>query len=238
MAILDKNKVVLITGATRGIGRAVALRLAADGVKLALCGRDKAKLDAVAEAARAAGASTVLTAAFDLSDEAAILALCQRTLIQLGPVDVLINNAGCNLRKEPLWEVSTQDFDAMMAVNLRAPFLFMREVFPGMQERRCGHIINILSTVCLFDNPTMGIYTAAKKGLQGLTDVFRKEARAHQVRVTSIYPGGTDTDFRAADRPDYMRPESVAETVRHVLTVPDDLVYHHVTFRPMVEENF
>jgi short-subunit dehydrogenase len=98
--------------------------------------------------------------------------------------------------------------------------------------------VNILSTVCHYDNERMSVYTATKKALQGLTDVLRKEAREHGVRVISIYPGGTDTEFRAEAWPRYMRPASVAEAVVRALTMPDDLVVHHLTFRPMVEANF
>jgi NAD(P)-dependent dehydrogenase (short-subunit alcohol dehydrogenase family) len=114
----------------------------------------------------------------------------------------------------------------------------MREAFPDMRAAGGGRIVNILSTVCHFDNETMGAYTAAKKGLQGLTDVFRKEARPHNVHVISIYPGGTDTAFRPAPRPDYMRPESVAEAVVAALRLPDDCCVHHLTFRPPVETNY
>jgi NADP-dependent 3-hydroxy acid dehydrogenase YdfG len=107
-----------------------------------------------------------------------------------------------------------------------------------MKEKGGGHIVNILSTVCHFSVENMGVYTAAKKGLQGLTDVFRKEARPFNIRVTSIYPGGVDTEFRKVPRHDYMKPESVAEAVYSCLTFPEDLVVHHMTFRPMVETNF
>ncbi len=233
-----KNKTIMITGATRGIGRAIALRTAEDGPRLALCGRDRKKLQETAEQAQRKGAEKIITEPFDLSDEAGCVSFCRTTSDQLGTPDILVNNAGYNFGKAPLWEVETTVFDAMIAVNLRAPFLLMRELFPGMKERRSGHIINILSTVCHFDNETMGVYTAAKKGLQGLADVFRKEARTYNIRVSSIYPGGTDTDFRPNERPDYMKPESAAEALYHIMTAPDDLIYHQVTFRPMVETNF
>jgi len=126
----------------------------------------------------------------------------------------------------------------MLAVNLRAPFILMREAFSDMKKKQSGHIINILSTVCHADMERMSVYTAAKKGLEGLSNVFRKEARAYNIRVTSIYPGGTDTEFRKEARPEYMRAESVADAVYASLTLPEDLVVHHMTFRPMVETNF
>jgi NADP-dependent 3-hydroxy acid dehydrogenase YdfG len=107
-----------------------------------------------------------------------------------------------------------------------------------MRERKSGHIVNVLSSACHFNIELMGAYTAAKKGLGGLTDVFRKEVLDFGVRVTSIYPGGTDTNFRPEPRPQYMRPESVARAIIAALTLPEDLVVHHFTFRPMSEKNF
>ena len=156
----------------------------------------------------------------------------------LGGIDVLVNNAGFNPRKAPLAEVATGEFDSILAVNLRAPFLLMREVARDMKARGEGHVINILSTVCHSDMETMGAYTAAKEGLRALTNVFRKEVLEDGIRVTAVYPGGTDTDFRPNPRPDYMKPSSVADAVLTALTLPEDLVLHELTFRPMVENNF
>ena len=231
------ERVILITGASRGIGKATALRLAREGARLALCGRDDALLRAVAEESTALGARCY-SSAFDLRDESAILDFLTEAKTQLGPLDAVINNAGYNHRKALLTDVSTAEFDDMIAVNLRAPFVICREALRGMAERGGGHIVNVLSTVCHLSMETMGAYTASKRGFEGLSGVLLKEARALGVRVANIYPGGTDTDFREAERPDYMRPESVAELIHAVLTLPDDLVVQSVTFRPMVESNF
>jgi NAD(P)-dependent dehydrogenase (short-subunit alcohol dehydrogenase family) len=233
-----ENTIIYLTGATRGIGRAVALRCARDKARLALCGRDAAALADVAAGARAAGAPAPFTRAFDLADTAAVDAFYAAARAALGPPAVLINNAGYNVRKARLWEYTTEELDRMLAVNLRAPFQLMRAAFPDMQAARGGHVVNILSTVCHFDNESMSLYTAAKKGFAGLTDVFRKEARPCNVRVSSVYPGGVNTEFRATPRPEYLSPESVAEAVYAVLTLPAELVVHHMTFRPMVETNF
>jgi NAD(P)-dependent dehydrogenase (short-subunit alcohol dehydrogenase family) len=231
-------KTVYLTGASRGIGRAIALRLAEEGTRLAICGRDAAALEEVAGEARRRGARDVLATAFDLAREEAVLAYYAGAREALGPPAILINNAGFNPRKAPLWDLTTADFDAVLGVNLRAPFLLMRAAFGDMRALGGGHIVNVLSTVCHFDNPEMSAYTAAKKALQGLANVFRKEARPFGVRVTAVYPGGTDTTFRKSPRPDYLRPESVAAAVHAVLTLPEELVVHDITFRPMVESNF
>jgi NAD(P)-dependent dehydrogenase (short-subunit alcohol dehydrogenase family) len=229
-----EGRTVVVTGASRGIGRSLAGRLAAEGARLGICGRDKAALSELAdELGRPA-----VTAAFDLCLEAPALDFLAKVRAELGGIDVLINNAGFNPRKAPLVEVATEEFDSIMAVNLRAPFLLMRECARDMKERGGGHVINILSTVCHSDMETMGAYTAAKEGLRALTNVFRKEALEDGIRVTAVYPGGTDTDFRPNPRPDYMKPSSVADAVLTALTLPEDLVVHELTFRPMVENNF
>jgi NAD(P)-dependent dehydrogenase (short-subunit alcohol dehydrogenase family) len=233
-----EEKTVIVTGASRGIGRAIAERLARDGARLAVCGRDEDALADVRVSIERLGAGAVFVAAFDLADDARLDEFVAGVKGSLGTVDVLINNAGFNPRKAPLHEVDDAEIDAVFAVNMRAPFRLMRDLHSEMKAAGGGHIVNILSTVCHADMETMGAYTAAKNGLQSLTRIFRKEVRADNIRVTSIYPGGTDTDFRPNARPDYMLPESVAEAVYSALTMPQDLVMHEMTFRPMIESNF
>jgi NAD(P)-dependent dehydrogenase (short-subunit alcohol dehydrogenase family) len=233
-----KGKVVYLTGASHGIGRATALLLAEHLAQLAICGRSKAALEEVKRGVESAGAPKPLVMSFDLSIEEDILRFYGEAKRLLGPPDILINNAGFNPRKARIQDVGTQEFDSILSVNLRAPFILMREAARDMGERKSGHIVNVLSSVCHFNIERMGAYTAAKKGLQGLTDVFRKEVRPRGVRVSSIYPGGTDSNFRSERRPQYMRPESVAKAIVATLTLPEDLVVHQFTFRPMVEDNF
>jgi len=233
-----KGKVIYLTGASKGIGRATALLLAEQHARLAICGRDTRALGKVKEMIVSSGAPEPFVMSFDLSHEKDILSFYQKAKECFGPPDILINNAGFNPRKTLIQDVTTEEFDSIIAVNLRAPFILMREAIHDMGERKSGHIVNVLSSVCHFDIELMGAYTAAKKGLEGLTDVFRKEVLDFGVRVTSIYPGGTDSNFRSEPRPQYMRPESVAQAIIAALTLPEDLVVHHFTFRPMSEKNF
>lgn len=233
-----ENQHVLVTGATRGIGRSLALRLAREKAALSVCGRDADALSRVETEATERGAAAVFARPFDLADSSTIEAFHREACERLGDLDVLVNNAGFNSRKAPVHEVDLDEFDSIVAVNLRAPFAFVRAALPAMIARGSGHIVNVLSTVCHHSMETMGAYTAAKKGLEGLHGVLLKEARPHGVRVTAVYPGGTDTDFRPNQRPDYMHPDSVAEALCRVLTMPKDLVVHDLTFRPMVEANF
>ncbi len=232
------GKNIFITGASRGIGRALALMFAKDGVRLSLCGRDDQALSNVREEAITLGAKDVYIEAFDLRNPDDIEGYYKRSVESIGIPDILINNAGFNSRKAYLWEYGQEEFDDMFFVNVRAGFLLMKLAFFDMKKRGGGHIVNLLSTACHFDNERMSIYTATKKAFQGLTNVFRKEARPYNIRVTGVYPGGTDTEFRKESRPDYMRPESVAKTIYNTLSVPEDVVVHDITFRPMVETNF
>jgi NAD(P)-dependent dehydrogenase (short-subunit alcohol dehydrogenase family) len=237
MADLE-GKNIYVTGASRGIGREIVLRVSRDGANTAFCGRDRDRLDEVEKSSRDVGAGRVFVSSFDAASEKDLVAFYRQARESIGPPDILINNAGFNSRKAQLWEYETAEYDAMFAVNVRAAFILMREAAGDFRERGVGTILNILSTVCHYDVETMGVYTATKKALQALTDIARKELRPHGVRVISIYPGGVDTDFRTEPRPQYMRAESVAEAVHAALTLPEDLVVHHMTFRPMVEMNF
>lgn len=229
---------VVITGASRGIGRELVLRCAREGAKIAFCGRDREALEETQRAAREQGAGETMFSAFDLMDAGRTAEFYREVVDRLGAPGVLINNAGLNTRKALLWEYTAEEFERMMGVNVRSAFVLMQAACRDMIGRGGGTIVNILSTVCHYDNERMSVYTASKKALQGLTDALRKEAREHGVRVISVYPGGTDTEFRAEARPRYMRPSSVAEAVVRAITMPEDLVVHHLTFRPMVETNF
>lgn len=227
-----KTPTALVTGATRGIGRAVVQQLAARQVRVFATGRDSARLDALRRETGCLGA------VFDLSIPRQVTELYAAAEAALGHLDFVVNNAGFNRRKAPLAETTPEEFDEQYAVNLRAPYLLCREALRAMAPRRSGHIVNVISTCALYSNETMGVYTAMKWGLRGLTGVLIKEARPHGVKVTAVYPGGTDTEFRATPRPDYMHPESAAKLIVDVLFAPADAVVHELTFRPLVETNF
>lgn len=226
------DKTALITGATRGIGRELARLLTQRGVRVFATGRDAKRLAALIKETGCAGH------AFDLAEAEQVLALYAAARSTLGHIDFLVNNAGFNRRKTPIAESALADFDQQYAVNLRAPYLLCREALKDMAARRSGHIVNVISTCALYANENMGVYTTMKCGLRGLTGVLIKEARQHGVKVTAVYPGGVNTEFRAQARPDYMDPKSVAEMIAGVLFAPADVVVHDLTFRPLIETNF
>ena len=231
-----RDRVVIVTGATAGIGRCLARILAAHGAKLAACGRSEERLESLR--GECAGAHPPLLRAFCVSSEEAIVGFVREVEEVVGPIDVLINCAGSNSARSKVVDLKMADLDWALAVNLRAPAVFMREVFQRMQPRKTGRIVNIVSTAALFSNEGIAAYSAAKAGLDAFTRVFRKEARAAGIAVTAVFPGGVNTEFRAQPNPDYMSAETVAEAIVNVLALNADAAVHELVLRPMIESNF
>jgi len=219
-----KGRVVLITGAGRGIGRALAHAFAAAGAKVALLGKTKKNLLEVQRELKDSGAPTIVLAA-DVSDEGVVARAVAATEQQLGPVDVLVNNAGI-FALAPVEKMDALVFDRMLAVNLRGPFLMSRAVLPGMKSRKRGHIVNISSTAGRRGFAGGGAYCASKFGLAGLSEAMRYEARASNVRVTCVYPSTVNTDLvkksgmdPASERA--IQPEDVANAVVSLVAMDD-----------------
>ena len=226
-------KTALVTGATRGIGREIVRQLSARGVRVFATGRNARLLETLCDE------TGCHAQAFDLSrpEEPALLYAAARTALGGAP-DFLVNNAGFNRRKAPVTEITAAELDEHYAVNLRAPVLLCGLAMRDMIPRKSGHIINVASTVVWHQAENYSVYCATKCALHGFTVSLIKEARQHGIKVTGAYPGGTDTEFRAAERPDYLRAESAAHMIVDALFVPADVVVHQLTFRPMIETNF
>jgi NAD(P)-dependent dehydrogenase (short-subunit alcohol dehydrogenase family) len=232
------DRIALITGASRGIGRATALAMARAGADVVAVARSEGQLGDLARQIEAQTGRRALPCAADVSCLADVQRAVRAALDAFERIDVLVNNAGVRTAQAPLWETTPQEWDTMMAVNLRGAFLCCREVLPGMIERRSGHIINVISTVSQIGMEQMSGYSASKWGLLGMTKSLVKEARPYGVRVSAISPGGTDSTFRSTPRPDYLAPETVAEAIVYVASLPETAVVHDLIVRPMVETNF
>lgn len=226
------EQTILITGATRGIGRALVEQLSAMGAPIFATGRNATLLEKLKGEIGCQGAVA------DLSAPDQVVALYEKARVALGQVDILINNAGLNNRKAPVPEIDLKDWEQQYAVNLRAPMLLSREALKDMGSRKSGHILNVVSTIAKTSQPNYSIYSTMKYGLMGFTKCLIKEGREVNVKVTAVYPGGVDTDFRPEERPEYLSVESAAKMIVHCITAPEDVVVHDLTYRPMIESNF
>ncbi len=228
---------VLITGASRGIGRAIAERLAAPGATLLLHGRDREALGSVADAARAAGAAA-RTFTADLADPQAILELAAAvtaTLAEPGldgaaaadrSLDVLVHNAGMAVVR-PLEEITLEEWQRSLAVGVTAPFLLTQRLLDHVPGG--GAVVNISSVAVRSPFPGWAAYAAAKHGLEGLSAVMREELRGRGIRVINVYPAATDTgiwDAVAGDFPrdNMMAPQETAEAVAYALSRPSSVL--------------
>ena len=185
MATLQ-GKVALVTGASRGLGRAIAIALSGAGAKLALVGRDRAKLE---ETAAACGSDSEAFLA-DVSDEAQVAALAAK----VGRVDILVNNAGVGSRKQVV-DLTLDEWRHVMDTNLTSVFLMCRAFVPQMRERQWGRIMNLTSIMSHISLPGRGPYSASKAGLLGLTKALALELAGDGVTVVGISPGPFATDL-------------------------------------------
>jgi NAD(P)-dependent dehydrogenase (short-subunit alcohol dehydrogenase family) len=195
-----KEKVALVTGGGRGIGAAVALAYARQGAELVLASRTDDELVAVANEARALGA-TVHAVSADVADVDQVERLVRSAIKTFGRLDVLVNNAGVGHDEVPTWEIDPADWDRTLAVNLRGPYLMARAVLPRLLERGAGSVINVSSICGSVAYAHYGAYTASKFGLEGLTRVLAEETKKTGVRVNAVDPGLVATrmtDFHGA----------------------------------------
>ncbi|MGO8798392.1 MAG: SDR family NAD(P)-dependent oxidoreductase [Roseiarcus sp.] len=190
------NRVALVTGASRGIGRAIALALAGAGADVAVNYRDRERQAAeVVDAIRAQQRRAIAIGA-DVASRQAVETMVQRTQAELGPVDVLINNAGVATVRG-LDDLTEEDFDRAIAINLKSAFLCISAVAPGMRARRWGRIVN-MSSIAARGAGAIGVhYNASKAGLEGLTRGYASRLAAEGVTVNAVAPGPIDTDMGA-----------------------------------------
>ena len=191
------GRTALVTGSTRGIGRAIAEALAGAGARVAIVGRDTARAEEVAKAIGRDAAGF----ACDVSDTASVTALVESVEKAFGQIDILVNNAGLT-RDNILFRIKDDDWDAVLDANLRGAFVAIRAASRGMMKRRWGRIINIASVVGIIGNKGQANYAASKAGLIGLTKSVAKELASRNILINAVAPGFIETDMTAAMTPE------------------------------------
>jgi 3-oxoacyl-[acyl-carrier protein] reductase len=207
------GKVALVTGGSRGIGRAVAHALAAEGAAVAVLSTRLDGAAKVSEALRAEGAKAHAVAA-DVASPQALDAALLEVRRALGVVDVLVNNAGMVLRR-PIADTLDTEFERVLAVNLAGPFYLARRLLPAMVDRGWGRLVNVSSISSTLGTTGMTAYCASKWGLNGLTRALAEEVKGRGVLVAAFLPGSTDTEMlEGSGFAPGMTPEEVAKVVR------------------------
>jgi NAD(P)-dependent dehydrogenase (short-subunit alcohol dehydrogenase family) len=191
------DKVAIITGASRGIGRALALAFAEAGATLVVASRKQESVDAVAAKIEAQGGKALAVAAH-VGQEETLTALVERAVEAFGGVDILVNNAATNPHFGPLMTATASQWDKIMEVNLRSAFLLTQKVVPLMKERGGGKVINVSSVAGVKPSPAMGVYSVSKAGLIMLTQVWAQELGPSNIQVNAIAPGVIKTRFSSA----------------------------------------
>ncbi|MBE1555979.1 3-ketoacyl-ACP reductase [Sporosarcina limicola] len=211
------GKTAIITGAARGIGRATAIAFAKEGIHLGLIGRTSANLEKVTKELEEYGVNVSMAVA-DVSDNESVIAAVTHIKSELGPIDILINNAGIGKFGKFL-ELTPEEFKNIIDVNLMGVYYVTRAVLPEMIERRAGDIINISSTAGQKGAPVTSAYSASKFGVLGLTESLMLEVRKHNIRVSALTPSTVATDLAFDENltdgnPDkVMQPEDLAEVM-------------------------
>ena len=225
---------VIVTGASRGIGRGIAEVLGRGGFEVGLTARSSEALEQVAEAVDGSG-GRACTAAADLRDPQQISAAIASLIEQLGGVDALINNAGVVIRK-PTLEIEPEEWRAMIETNLNGVFYATRAVLDAMIEQGRGHIVNVSSISGYYPLPGGSGYAASKYGVTGFSESLMQEVRDHGVKVTTVFPGSVDSESHRHGEADHswkLTPEEVGQTCRHVLETGRNNVISRVEMRPL-----
>jgi 3-oxoacyl-[acyl-carrier protein] reductase len=228
------GQVAVVTGAGRGIGKAIALKLAELGARTVLCGRSREALDETAAAIQANGGQASIIEC-DVTDLASVESLADRVERAFHRVDILVNNAGIGGSGGPLHQLAPENWDRVLNTNLRGVYYCIRSLAPIMIKARSGHIINISSLAGKNALPNGAAYAASKWGLNGLTYSVAEELRPHNIRVSVICPGSTNTEFSphpGKNNEKMLQASDVAHVVAMLVTQAPNSFASEVLLRP------
>ena len=226
-----ENQVAVVTGAGRGIGRAIAIELGALGMRVGLAARTPTELE---ETAASIQSSAVFPG--DIRSRSDVESLIDGTARALGPIDVLVNSAGVGMYGA-VTDSTDEDFDVVLDTNLKGIFFACRHVLPTMIERKRGHIINIASIAGKVASANRALYCASKFGVVGFSNSLAEEVRVHGIRVSVICPGSTNTVFspknkEGKSRERMLQPGDVAHSVRMILAQEPNSFISEIVMRP------
>jgi NADP-dependent 3-hydroxy acid dehydrogenase YdfG len=234
-----KDRVIVITGGSQGLGRTLALRLAREGTQIWIIAQDESNLREVVTEIRSSGGHADFFVA-DVRSRSTMKLCVEHILERHARIDVLINNAGIWLQGQT-HEASPEKVREVFETNIIGMIYTTQVVLPSMRINGAGHIINVGSTASVEPSGEWGIYAASKYGVRGFTDSLKKELEGSGIKVTGFYPGGMGTNLYKNARLSYstkepwmMVTEDVAEIVVHVLTRPDDVVIDHIEVRKII----
>ncbi|MCB0502167.1 MAG: SDR family oxidoreductase [Bacteroidetes bacterium] len=228
---------LIVTGASRGIGKAILLKFAAEGYNLAFCSRNINNLNALKEELFAVNKDIKLYfESCDMSNKMEVEAFAKNALAAFGHFDIVINNAGIFLPGE-INNAESGDLEKMMDTNLFSAYHFTRALLPGLQQRRKGHIFNICSVASLMAYPNGSLYSITKFALLGFSKSLREEMKDKNIRVTAVLPGATYTDsWQGIDLPEtrFMKASDIAETIFNAYQLSDRTDIEEIILRPQL----
>lgn len=236
-----KGRVILVTGGGRGLGEAVCQTLSSVGASMIVADIRPELAEKVVEEIAASGLEA-MALPLDVTNEELVRAAFEKITAQYGRLDALINNAGTDVTLS-VEELPINDWDRVIAVNLRGPFIMSKFAFSVMKEQQSGHIINITSTAAKRAWANASAYHASKWGLLGFSHALHVEARPHNIKVTALVAGGMQTPFLLDRFPDIdvstlQDPKNVAETIRFLLSTPAGTVIPEMTVLPLRESSW
>ncbi|MDM5328425.1 SDR family oxidoreductase [Neobacillus sp. CF12] len=234
-----KNQIAIVTGASRGIGKEIAVKLAEQGMKLAIIG-SSAQISETADELKKKGFAYILPIQADVSKEEDLHQVVKKTIDEYGQVDLLVNNAGVGFFKLTE-DVSLEEWKKVFEVNVQGVFLATKAVLPHMKERKSGTIITISSDVARYTIPNGAAYTATKYAVQGFSGSVAQEVREYGIRVGTINPGMVDTYFAEStqglpEKQDWLKVEDIANAVVYMASAPKYMLIDEIVLHPLVQQ--